>query len=376
MIDLTFVFPCLNEKKTIPVVIGELQEVLKKMPIHAEIILSDNGSTDGSVKLAKKLGCRVVYAPKKGYGEALKKGFQEAQGKYIAFADIDGSYPLEHLPKMYQEITKYDLDMVIASRMKGKIEKGAMPFLHRHLGTPILTKIINFLFRGKLSDCNSGFRIFKKESYQKWKVHSSGMEFASELLIKALKNRAKMKEIPAGLRVDKRDRAPHLKTWRDGMRHLLFILSEAPKFFEVIGLVFISLSGILEIFCMVLGPVEWHHISFFDYHSKLILLGIMILGLYSYLFSVSLYALTPSEKSLKITQKLLGLSEETLLTVCVGCVISVIVGLGGFVTFWASNSFHGIVVIRPLLDIMYWLLFILMFSFGLIQVHLLKRIQK
>lgn len=375
-IDLSFVFPCLNEEKTIPAVIQELKEVLETMPIRTEIVISDNGSTDGSVTLAQKLGCRVVHADKKGYGEALKKGFQEAHGKYIAFADIDGSYPLEHLPKMYQEITAKDLDTVIASRMTGQIEKGAMPFLHRYLGTPILTKIINILFHGKLSDCNSGFRIFKKEAYLKWDVHSSGMEFASELLIKGLKNKAKMSEVPAGLRVDKRDRAPHLKTWRDGMRHLLFILSEAPKFFEVSGLILILFSTLLEIFSMIFGPVQIGHFAFFDYHSKLILLGMMIFGVYSYLFSASLYALKPNDKPLRITQKLLNLSEETLFGICVVCVLFLIIALCGFVAFWASNAFHGIIVIRPLLDIMYWWVLILMFSFGLVQVHLFKRIKK
>ena len=133
MIDLSFVFPCLNEEKTISSVVRELQNVLKKMPITAEIIISDNGSTDQSVALAKKLGCRIVHAKKKGYGEALKKGFAEATGKYIAFADVDGSYPLNYLPKMYRKIVKEDLDMVIAGRLKGKIEKGSMPFLNRYL---------------------------------------------------------------------------------------------------------------------------------------------------------------------------------------------------------------------------------------------------
>ena len=372
--DLSFVFPCLNEEKTIPVVIRELQEVMKTMPVQAEIIISDNGSTDNSVTLAEELGCRVVHAEKKGYGEALKKGFQEAEGKYIAFADIDGSYPLEYLPKMYEQIVKHDLDMVIASRVKGKIEKGAMPFLHRYLGTPVLTKVINLLFRGKLSDCNSGFRIFKKEAYQKWDVRSSGMEFASELLIKALKTKSKMKEVSAGLRVDKRDHAPHLQTWRDGMRHLLFILSEAPKFFEIIGLALMGFSILGEVLSMLLGPVQWGNMVVLNYHSKLILLGMMILGVYSYLFSANLYVLKPKEKPIKITKGILALSEETLFAICVGSVFCVVIGLGIFITFWASNSFHGIEVVSPLLDAMYWLLFILMFSFGLVQVHLFKRI--
>ena len=376
--DLSFIFPCLNEEKTILTAVGELEAVLDSMNVSAEIIISDNGSTDNSVALAESLGGRVVlvHAEQKGYGEALKKGFEKAKGKYIAFADIDCSYPLEYLSEMYRKITEDDSDMVIASRMTGKIEKGAMPFLHRYLGTPVLTIIINLLFGGKLSDCNSGFRIFKKEAFREWNVNSSGMEFASELLIKALKNKAKIAEIPAGLRVDKRGHASHLKTWRDGMRHLLHILSEAPDFFEKFGLFLIGVSTVLEVFSMMSGVVQWGKVVFFDYHSKLILLGMMILGVHFYLFSISLYALKPKEKPLLITKRLLSLSEEALFAVCVVCVLCAIAGLGGFISFWASNAFHGIVVIRPLLDIMYWLLSVLLFSFGLVQVHLVKKIQK
>lgn len=154
--------------------------------------------------------------------------------------------------------------MVIASRMTGKIEDGAMPWLHRYVGTPVLTKLINVLFRGKLSDCNSGFRVMKKSSYESWNVSSGGMEFASELLIKALKHKAKIIEIPAGLRPDKRSRAPYLKTWRDGMRHLLFILSESPKLFEVVGLTGVLLASFLQLCAWSLGPTRILGVSVFD----------------------------------------------------------------------------------------------------------------
>ena len=141
--DLSFVFPCLNEEETMEYCILELKNALEQTDINYEIIVSDNGSTDRSIEIAKTLGARVVYADKRGYGEALKKGFAEAKGKFIAFADIDGSYPLSFLPEMYKKIVEEDADMVVASRMKGIVEKGAMPFLHRYLGTPVLTKLIN-----------------------------------------------------------------------------------------------------------------------------------------------------------------------------------------------------------------------------------------
>lgn len=160
--DISFIFPCLNEEKTIKDCIIELQEVMNKMNVNYEIIISDNGSTDNSVKIAKSLGVKVVHTQIKGYGSALKNGFANAQGEYIVFADIDGSYPLEYLPTMYEKAIKENADMVIASRTLGTIEKNAMPFLHRYLGTPVLTFLVNFLFRGKFSDINSGFRLMKK----------------------------------------------------------------------------------------------------------------------------------------------------------------------------------------------------------------------
>ncbi len=376
MMELSFVFPCLNEEKTIGIVIQELKSVLQKIPSQTEIIVADNGSTDNSVKIAKQMGCKIVHVQQKGYGEALKKGFECATGKYIAFADADGSYPLEFLPKMYQEIIHHQLDMVVASRLNGKIEKGAMPFLHRYIGTPILTKIINFLFGGHLCDCNSGFRILKKETYLQWDVCSSGMEFASELLIKALKNKAKIKEIPAGLRIDKRTTRPHLKTWRDGMRHLLFILSEAPKLFEYVGLSMIIFSAGLELVSMIFGPLHIKNIVILDYHSKLILLGVMLLGVQSYIFSTFLYSVHPKDVALKITQKLFLLKEEVLLSICILCLLLIFFGLSFFVLTWGLNNFHQFNMITLLLDVMYWILFILMFSFGLIHINLFKKLQR
>ena len=371
--DLSFVFPCLNEAETIPIVVSELKEVLETMNISAEIILSDNGSTDGSVVLAKKLGCRVVHASKKGYGEALKRGFQMARGKYIAFADIDGSYPLKYLPKMYQKAISEDSDMVVASRIRGKIEKGAMPFLHRWLGTPILTRLINFLFQGKLSDCNSGFRLFKKVSYEKWQVYSGGMEFASELLIKALKHKAKIVEIPAGLRPDKRSRAPHLKTWRDGMRHLLFILSETPQLFEHMGLGLIGLSTLLEILSILMGPVHMGQMVIFDYHSKLIFMIGLILGIQSFIFSTLLYLTKSQEKPSRVTKFLMTLKEENLFFCFVLMILGMVVGITGLVSFWVYHDFHGILVVRILLDFVFLFAFVLSFSMGLMQTHIIRR---
>lgn len=302
--EISFIFPCLNERETIEGCIRELQQVLSAMNIDYEIIISDNGSTDGSLEIAQKYkDVRIVHAAKKGYGEALKNGFAQANGKYIAFADIDGSYPLNFLPQMYEKIVAENADMVVASRMKGKIEDKAMPFMHRYVGTPVLTWIINLLFGGKLSDCNSGFRIMKNSAYKSWKVMSSGMEFASELLIKALKNKAKIIEIPAGLNRDKRSKAPHLNTWRDGMRHLLFILSECPKFFELIGLIFFITFSALEMMSIFLAPLSIGNITILNYHSQLIFIILSSLGIQIWCFSMMLYIFRHRKSRIKSLKK-------------------------------------------------------------------------
>ncbi|HYF35735.1 MAG TPA: glycosyltransferase family 2 protein, partial [Prosthecobacter sp.] len=244
--DLTFVFPCLNEHRTIARCIDAVRQSLEADPtLKFEIVVADNGSTDDSREIATAHGARVVPVTQRGYGAALRGGIEAAAGKYVMFADADGTYCYEHSLSLYKATSSANADMGIASRMKGTIEPGAMPTLHRILGTPVLTTLINVLFHGRLSDCNSGFRCLKKTAYDTWQIRASGMEFASELLIKALKNRASTVEIPSGLRPAPVDRTPHLRTWRDGMRHLLFILSERPRLFELIGLALILIGTLL-----------------------------------------------------------------------------------------------------------------------------------
>ena len=225
---LSFVFPCLNEEGTLALCVTAVKKALAPSGISYEIIVADNGSTDRSRDIALELGCRLVPIPVRGYGAALKGGIEAATGSYILFADSDNTYLYEHTASLYLEAVKHQAGMAIASRTTGVIEPGAMPPLHRYLGTPILTWLINRLFNGRLTDCNSGFRCIRKADYLTWDIRSDGMEFASELLIKALKAGTHTVEIASGLRCGPPDRVAHLRTWRDGMRHLLFILSFTP----------------------------------------------------------------------------------------------------------------------------------------------------
>src|SRR5439155_4509397 len=228
---VTVVIPCLNEHLTIAEAVVQAKAAFANWPEGVEVVVADNGSTDGSAELARAMGARVVAALERGYGAALQTGFAAARTAYIVYADADLTYDFSEGPRLVTALRDSKADMVVGTRLQGHIEPGAMPGLHRYLGTPILTAMINLLFGSKLTDCNSGFRAFRRDRLTAWNVSSPGMEFASELLVNALCAGAKIVEVPITLRCDQRNRQPHLQTWRDGMRHLLTILARAPWLF-------------------------------------------------------------------------------------------------------------------------------------------------
>lgn len=273
---LSIVIPCLNEEQTLGLVVKKAKASLKRLGIEGEVIVADNGSTDRSIEIAEGLGARVVHVPQRGYGCALIAGMQAAQGKYLMMGDADDSYNFEEIDPFMEEIEK-GYDLVMSTRLKGRIEPGAMPFLHRYLGTPVLTFLLNRLFKLRISDCNSGMRCLTKEAFERMQLSSHGMEFASEMLIKAGLLHLKIKEIPITLYKDKRNRPPHLNTWRDGWRHLKFMFLYSPKYlFLVPGLVFMAL-GFFLMLILFRGPVEVRGIVF-DTHSSLLGSLLAILG--------------------------------------------------------------------------------------------------
>ena len=352
--DLTFVFPCLNEERFIAACIERVRKTLSADPdLKFEIVVGDNGSTDRSREIATEAGARVVPIPVRGYGAALRGGIAAAEGKYVMFADADGTYIYEHALDLYKATVKADADMGIASRLLGKIEPGAMPTLHHYLGTPVLTWLINVLFDGKLTDCNSGFRCLRKTAYDTWDIRASGMEFASELLIKALKHKARSVEIPSGLRPPPLERHPHLRTWRDGMRHLLFILSERPRLFEAKGLMLVIVASLLQAIAAVTGPVSIGGLHIFDIHSQTLLLLGAIIGAQLYLFSCMLY-LQSKDEPLKLTQRLIKMDEGSLFFL----LLSLLVGFGG-VVLWIVVWAHFLCV--PVLG-----------ALGLLGVHVMR----
>lgn len=218
-IELSIIIPCLNEEKTIAQCIRKTQDVLNNYNIKGEIIVADNNSTDNSPILAEKAGAKVVPVYEPGYGNALRTGIKNAQGKYIIFYDSDLSYDPEDIPTILSKLHE-GFSIVIGSRKKGIIDKGAMPWHHRYIGTPVMTFLANLLFKTKISDINSGMRGLTQEAIKKLDMHSEGMEFASEMIAKAYWAKLEIAEVPIHFHCDQRGRKPHLHSVRDGWRHL------------------------------------------------------------------------------------------------------------------------------------------------------------
>ena len=373
--DFSFVFPCLNEEETVGQCINTLKDSLKDASLAYEIIVADNGSSDKSAEISGALGAIVVSVSEKGYGAAIKGGFSAAKGKYVIFADADGSYRLEDTLKLYDAAVKSDADMTIASRLNGTVEKGAMPFLHRFLGTPVLTFLINIFFSGKLTDCNSGFRCVKKTSFMKWNIRANGMGFASELLSKALKNKSAIEEIKSGLRKDLRSRPPHLKTWRDGMRHLLFILSEKPQIMEYPGLFLIIVTSILQVAALLTGPSSFLKLNVFDYHSHALLLLGGCIGAQLYLLGSSIY-LVGADKPLRLTKRLINMDEAQLFFILISNFTACAAVIAWVLFIWIERNFGNLNLINPFLVILHFICVVGFLSIGLLGLHILKKAMK
>ncbi len=221
--DLSIVIPCLNEEETIEVCIKKCISAFNTLGINGEVIVVDNNSTDLSSDVAKKAGAKVILYHKRGYGASLIEGFKHAEGEYILFGDGDDSYDFTEIYKFWE--MRNEGQMILGSRFKGTIHNGAMPPLHRYFGTPFLTSILNFLFGTKISDSQSGMRMFKKSDIEKFNFECMGMEFASELLIKFATNNLKIREVPISLYKDGRtNNKTHLRPFMDGFRHLFYML--------------------------------------------------------------------------------------------------------------------------------------------------------
>lgn len=254
-LELTILMPCLNEAETIAVCVTKAQAYLKASGVAGEVLIADNGSTDGSQKIATDLGARVIPVPSRGYGAALIGGIEAAHGRYIIMGDADDSYDFSSLGAFVERL-RGGADLVMGNRFQGGIEKGAMPVLHRYLGNPVLSFIGRLFFRVPTGDFHCGLRGFNADSIRKLSLNTTGMEFASEMVVRSALAGYRIEEVPTTLKPDGRSRPPHLKTWRDGWRHLKFLLMYNPRWLFFIPGATLATIGMLLAAALFFGPVH------------------------------------------------------------------------------------------------------------------------
>jgi len=262
--EVTILMPCLNEAETLANCIAAAQRGLAAAGVEGEILIADNGSTDGSQDIARKLGARVVNVPEKGYGNALRTGMEAAHGRFLIMGESDLSYDFGEI-KPFVEKLRAGADLVMGCRMPaggGKIIPGAMPWKHRWIGNPALTFIGRLLFRCPAHDFHCGLRALSKEAFLKLDLRTTGMEFASEMVIKASLRRLRIEEVPITLHKDGRSRPPHLRSWRDGWRHLRFMLLFSPRWLLLYPGLVMLVTGVGFFARLMIGPIAVKGVNF------------------------------------------------------------------------------------------------------------------
>src|ERR1700687_1494634 len=247
--------PCLNEAETLATCIQKARRAIEKDGLSAEIIVADNGSTDGSQVIASELGARVVPVARKGYGSALIGGINAARGRFVIMGDADDSYDFTSIAPLIDKLRE-GFDLVVGNRFRGGIEAGAMPWSHRWVGNPVLTFISRVFFHTPVGDAHCGLRGFRKDAYEEMRLRATGMEFASEMVIKASLKRMRITEVAVKLRPDGRTRAPHLRTWRDGWRHLRFMLLFSPRWLFLYPGAVLLAAGVVLSLLLLPGPLR------------------------------------------------------------------------------------------------------------------------
>jgi len=291
-VEVSVVMPCLNEAETLETCIRKAQHALHEAQINGEVIVADNGSTDGSVEIAENLGARVARISAKGYGSALMGGIAAAAGKFVIMGDADDSYDFGDIPKFVTEL-RAGAQLVMGNRFRGGIKPGAMPPLHRYFGNPALTHIGRLFFGSPVNDFYCGLRGFRKDAYQTLELRTTGMEFATEMVVKATLLKQRIAEVPTTLSPDGRSRPPHLRTWRDGWRTLRFFLLYSPRWlFLYPGLSLMCVGAALGLW-LLFAPRTIGSVTF-DVHTLLYCAAMVLLGFQAVAFAVftKLFAIT------------------------------------------------------------------------------------
>ena len=281
-VELTILMPCLNEAETLAVCIQKAQGFLARSGVRGEVLISDNGSTDGSQQIAADLGARVSHAPRRGYGAALINGIEQARGSFVIMADADDSYDFENLEPFVEKL-RAGADLVMGNRFRGGIAPGAMPPLHKYLGNPVLSGIGQLFFRPGIDDFHCGLRGFNRERILSLDLQTTGMEFASEMVVKASLARYRIEEVPTTLKKDGRSRPPHLRSWHDGWRHLRFLLIFAPRWLFVYPGLLAFLVGAVAVGVLSFGGVQIGAVGF-DVTTMVYASALCVTGYQSLLF--------------------------------------------------------------------------------------------
>lgn len=284
VLEVSVVMPCLNESQTLSSCIQKAQAALRQHGIAGEIVIADNGSTDGSQQIAEQAGARVVHVAEKGYGAALRGGIEAARGKFIIMGDADDSYDFGHAPRFVAKLRE-GYDLVMGNRFKGGIQPRAMPPLHRYLGNPVLSRIGRIFFKAPCADFHCGMRAFTRAAYQRMDLRTAGMEFASEMIVKSSLLGMRIAEVPTTLVPDGRNRPPHLRTWRDGWRHLRFLLLYSPRWLFLYPGFLLMGIGMIAGAWLLPGPRKVGSVVF-DFHSLLYASLSMFLGFQCIAFAV------------------------------------------------------------------------------------------
>jgi glycosyltransferase involved in cell wall biosynthesis len=283
-VELSVVMPCLNEAETLETCIRKAQQAMIEANIAGEVIIADNGSSDGSIEIAEQLGARVAHVKARGYGNALMGGIAAARGKFIVMGDADDSYDFGHIPRFLEQLRE-GADLVMGNRFRGGIQKDAMPPLHRYFGNPALTRLGRLFFRSPVGDFYCGLRGFRKDAYERMGLRTTGMEFATEMIVKATLLRLQIAEVPTTLSPDGRSRPPHLRTWRDGWRTLRFFLLYSPRWlFWYPGLALMLVGTLLGLWLLP-GPRTLGNVTF-DVHTMVYAAAFVLLGFQAAAFAV------------------------------------------------------------------------------------------
>ncbi len=275
-IEVSIVMPCLNEARTVGVCVGKAIRALSEMGTTGEVIVADNGSTDGSQEIASAAGARIISVARRGYGAALQGGIADCHGRYIVMGDADDSYDFTQIAPFVERLRAGD-DLVVGNRFRGEIRPGAMPWHHRYIGNPVLTGLLNLFYRTRVGDAHCGLRAFRKDAYERLNLVTTGMEFASEMVVKASLQGLRISEVPVVLHPDGRGRSPHLRSFRDGWRHLRFLLLFCPLWLFLLPALFLLVTGAGLMIWLTPGARPVGGIVF-DVHTMLLGSLCLILG--------------------------------------------------------------------------------------------------